>query len=225
MNKVFEIELKKGTLYHGNYDSYLQQKEALYEQQLKQYEQQQKLIQKEKDFIQRNIARATTTKRAQSRQKKLEKMEVMDLPRIDDRKLNLTFKLEKTSGKVVLRVDQLEIGYDHPLLRPISFEIRKGDKIGIIGANGTGKSTLLRTIEGILPALNGSIYLGTGVEKAYFDQENALINSNKTILDEIWDENRTMLEREVRSLLARFLFTGEDVFKVVNELSGGEKSV
>ena len=223
VNHVFEIENTKGTLYKGNYDDYLREKERRFEQELKRYEQQQKFIQKEKAFIERNIARASTTKRAQARLKRLEKMNIMEAPKIDARKMNLTFKLEKTSGKIVIQTDRLEIGYDTPILKPISFEVRKGEKIAIIGGNGTGKSTLLKTIQGIIPPLSGSIRFGTGVNKGYFDQETARMSSNKTVLDEIWDEHRTMLEREVRGLLARFLFTGEDVYKSVGELSGGER--
>lgn len=223
VNSIYEIEFKQGFLYKGNYDQFLKLKEERYEKMLKDYHLQQKLIQKEQEFIDKNLVRATTTKRAQSRRKKLEKLERLDDPKLDTKGMKVNFDFTKSSGNIVLTVNQLAVGYDEPIVKNIKFDLFKGEKVAIIGANGVGKSTLLKTIDGLVQPMNGEIKFGTGIEKAYFDQDLAMVNSNKTVLDEIWDENRTMLEKDVRGLLGQFLFTGEDVFKIVNDLSGGEK--
>jgi ATP-binding cassette, subfamily F, member 3 len=220
---VYELEFKTGLLYKGNYDDYLIQKEERYEKLLKDFEIQQKMIQKEREFIEKNLVRASTTKRAQARRKKLAKIDVLDDPKQDNRHMKLNFDFDRRSGNVVLTVKDLSVGYENPLVNNINFQINKGEKVAIIGPNGIGKSTLLKTLNGNLSPLIGEVNYGAAITKAYFDQDLAMVNSNKTVLDEIWDENRTMLEKDVRGLLGKFLFTGEDVFKIVNDLSGGEK--
>ncbi len=223
VNRVYEIEFTKGYLYTGNYDNYLTSKYERYEAMKKQYNLQQKLIAKEQEFINKNIVRATTTKRAQSRRKKLEKMDVLEDPRIDNKKIKVDFSFSKTTGNIVLQVENLSIGYQNPFLKNIDFLIKKGEKIAILGPNGIGKSTLLKTINKTIPYFEGMIKYGSGVEIAYFDQDLAMLSTGKTVLDELWDENRMMLEKDIRSVLEAYLFTGEDVFKCVNDLSGGEK--
>lgn len=223
VNLVYEIEFKTGHLYYGNYDDYLIQKEARYEKMLKDYTIQQKMIKKELEFIEKNITRASTTKRAQARRKKLEKLTLIEQPRLDKSQMKLNFSYDSMSGNLVLKADRLTVGYQQPLIKNANFIVNKGEKIAIIGPNGTGKSTLLKTLHGTIPPLNGQISYGASLTRAYFDQDLAMVNSNKTVLDEIWDEHRQMLERDVRGLLGNFLFTGDDVFKVVNDLSGGEK--
>jgi len=223
VNKVYEIEYNNGYEYRGNYDQYVIAKNKFYEQRKKEYSQQQKMIQKEQDFINKNIVRATTTKRAQSRRKKLAKLKVLDNPKIDNKNIKVNLNFTKNTGNIVLEVNNLSIGYDKPFLNNINFLIKKEEKIAILGPNGIGKSTLLKTINNAIPQLNGDIKYGANVNIAYFDQDLALIASSKTLLDEIWDDNRTMLEKDIRTLLGTFLFTDNDVYKNVNDLSGGEK--
>jgi len=222
-NIIYEIELTEGYLYQGNYDNYLVEKNKRYQSLLKQYELQQKLIQKEQEFINKNLARASTTKRAQSRRKNLEKLELIKNPQVDDKSINLKLDINSDTGNIVLEVQDLAIGYDKPFVENINFLIEKGERVAILGANGTGKSTLLKTINQVIPQICGKIRYGARVEIAYFDQDLSLLNSDKTVLDEIWDEYPTMLEKDIRKLLGNFLFTGDDVYKVIHNLSGGEK--
>ncbi|HEY8363975.1 MAG TPA: ABC-F family ATP-binding cassette domain-containing protein, partial [Haloplasmataceae bacterium] len=221
--KIYEIEFHKGYEYKGNYDQYLMQKEQKYEKAQKEYNIQQKLIAKEQEFINKNIVRATTTKRAQSRRKKLAKLEILEKPQIDQKSIKVNFHFTKGTGNIVLEVNNLAIGYDHPFIKEISFLIKKREKVALIGPNGMGKSTLLKTINQTIPPLAGNIKYGSGVNIAYFDQDLSLLNSHKTVIDEIWDEHRTMLEKDVRNLLGSFLFSDDDVYKKVGDLSGGEK--
>lgn len=223
VNKIYEIEFNRGFEYLGNYEQYVINKQKLYEKRKKEYLAQQKMIQKEQEFIAKNITRASTTKRAQARRKKLEKLNFLDNPRIDNKKIKLNFNFQRNTGNIVLEINDLAIGYDKAFLTKINFLIKKGEKVAILGPNGTGKSTLLKTINQTIPQLDGKIKYGAGLKIAYFDQDLSIVNSNKTVLDEIWDENRMMLEREVRNLLGSFLFTDDDVFKNVSDLSGGEK--
>lgn len=222
-NAIYEIELTEGSLYQGNYDAYLEEKDRRYQSQKKQYELQQKLIQKEQEFINKNIVRASTTKRAQARQKKLEKLELIKNPKIDAKNINLKFDINSDTGNIVLEVNDLAIGYDKPFVEHINFLIEKGERVAILGSNGTGKSTLLKTLNQVIPQLKGRIRYGARVEIAYFDQDLALLNSDKTVLAEIWDEHPAMLEKDIRKHLGNFLFTGDDVYKVIRSLSGGEK--
>ncbi len=222
-NTVYEIEYNQGFLYKGNYDRYLTQKNERYNHLKKQYDLQQKMIQKEQEFINKNIVRASTTKRAQARRKKLEKLKVLDNPQVDNKNIKVEFDFSKNTGNIVLQATDLAIGYENAFLKHIDFLITKGEKVGILGPNGIGKSTLLKTINKTVSPLDGNIKYGAGVNIAYFDQDLAMLTSSKTVLDELWDENRMMLEKDVRGILGAFLFTGDDVYKSVNELSGGEK--
>ena len=223
VNQIYELEFNQGYEYIGNYDAYVVQKAKVYETQKKQYDLQQKLIEKEQDFINRNLARASTTKRAQSRRKKLEKLAVLENPKIDDKNIKMDFTFNRNSGNIVLDIQELTIGYNKPFIKAINFIVKKADKVAILGPNGIGKSTLLKTINQEIPALEGKISYGAGLKIAYFDQNLSLLHTNKTVLDEIWDENRTMLEKDIRTVLGKFLFSNDDVYKIVNDLSGGEK--
>lgn len=225
VNQVYECANKTLTRYTGNYSKYLEQKAAKFERELKMYEKQQEEVARIKEFIARNIVRASTTKRAQSRRKMLEKMELMDRPTGDDKSVSFSFQIERQSGNEVLNVSDLSIGYGSNVLsKNIQFRITRGDSIALLGPNGVGKSTLLKTIVGELPALTGSMQLGTNVTIAYYDQEQADLTSNKTVLNELWDEYPMMTEKEIRTVLGNFLFSGDDVLKPVSTLSGGEKA-
>ncbi|WP_202080800.1 ABC-F family ATP-binding cassette domain-containing protein [Caldalkalibacillus salinus] len=225
VNVVYEIERHKATKYIGNYTEFLEQKAAIYEQQVKQFRKQQKEIARMEDFVQRNIARASTTKRAQSRRKALEKMDRMEQPDGDLKRASFSFDIDRQSGNDVLNVKDVTIGYEGvSLSQGISFHAYRGDAIAIVGPNGVGKTTLLKTMIDSLPPIAGHILKGTNVSIAYYDQEQRRLNPKKTLLHEIWDDYPHMLEKDVRSLLGQFLFSGEDVDKLVQDLSGGEKA-
>ncbi|MCH6269586.1 ABC-F family ATP-binding cassette domain-containing protein [Neobacillus citreus] len=225
VTEVYELSRRQIQRFTGNYSSYLDQKAANYERDMKVYEKQQEEIAALKDFIQRNIARATTTKRAQSRRKKLEKIEIMDRPLGDEKSASFSFEIEKQSGNDVLTVDSLAVGYDgEKVSKDISFRVYKGDSIALVGPNGIGKSTLLKTIIKKLPALAGTIQYGTNLSIGYYDQEQANLTSNKRVLNELWDEYPLKPEKEIRTVLGNFLFSGDDVLKNVLSLSGGEKA-
>lgn len=223
VNVVYEIEFNKGIIYKGNYDKYLSLKFNRYEQLQKQFNIQQKHIKKEQEFIEKNIVRASTTKRAQSRRKQLEKLEIIKNPKIDDKSINVNFDFNVQSGNLVLDISDLSIGYDQAIVEDINFQVLHNEKVAILGPNGIGKSTLLKTINKFTNPLKGKIKYGTNVKIAYFDQDMAMLNSNKTLLDELWDENRQMLEKDIRNVLGSFMFTQDDVYKIVSDLSGGEK--
>lgn len=224
VTQVYELSRTKIKKYVGNYTSYLQQRAEQFEQQLKLYEKQQEEITKLKDFIQRNIARASTTKRAQSRRKQLEKMNIIEKPLGDEKSASFRFEIERPSGNDVLTANDLAIGYDHIIAKNLSFRITRGDSIALIGPNGIGKSTLLKTIVKRLPAKQGELRYGTNVQIGYYDQEQAELTSNKRVIDELWDEDRLKTEKEIRTILGNFLFSGDDVLKPVQMLSGGEKA-
>ncbi|AXM88691.1 ABC transporter ATP-binding protein [Anoxybacillus ayderensis G10] len=224
VTQVYELSRTKIKKYVGNYTSYLQQRAEQFEQQLKLYEKQQEEITKLKDFIQRNIARASTTKRAQSRRKQLEKMNIIDKPLGDEKSASFRFEIERPSGNDVLTANNLAIGYDHIIATNLSFRITRGDSIALIGPNGIGKSTLLKTIIKQLHPKQGEIRYGTNVQIGYYDQEQAQLTSNKRVIDELWDEDRLRTEKEIRTILGNFLFSGDDVLKPVQTLSGGEKA-
>ncbi|ACJ32591.1 ABC-F family ATP-binding cassette domain-containing protein [Anoxybacillus flavithermus] len=224
VTQVYELSRTKIKKYVGNYTSYLQQRAEQFEQQLKLYEKQQEEITKLKDFIQRNIARASTTKRAQSRRKQLEKMNIIDKPLGDEKSASFRFEIERPSGNDVLTANDLAIGYDHIIATNLSFRITRGDSIALIGPNGIGKSTLLKTIIKQLHPKQGEIRYGTNVQIGYYDQEQAQLTSNKRVIDELWDEDRLRTEKEIRTILGNFLFSGDDVLKPVQTLSGGEKA-
>lgn len=221
---VYEIEYRKCTKYKGNYSDYMDQKAVSYASLMKQYEKQQKEISKMEDFISRNIVRASTTKRAQSRRKLLDKMERIEIPKINDKSIGITFEIDRRSGNDVLKVEDLTVGYPDQIISDhLDFQINRLDRVALIGPNGIGKSTILKTVAGDLPKLGGEVYYGKSLDMGYFDQEQASLTSNNTVLNEVWNYFPTRLEKDIRTLLGNFLFTGDDVFKTVNQLSGGEK--
>lgn len=224
VNQVMELSRTSIKKYTGNYSKYLEQKAEEYERNAKLYEKQQDEIAKLKDFVQRNMARASTTKRAQSRQKALQRMEVMDRPLGDEKSANFTFEIERQSGNEVLQANDLSIGYEAPVASHLNFRITRGESIALIGPNGVGKSTLLKTLIDRIPALHGDFQLGANVTLGYYDQEQANLSSNKTVLNELWDDFPNQPEKDIRSILGNFLFSGDDVMKTVSTLSGGEKA-
>ncbi|USG66361.1 ABC-F family ATP-binding cassette domain-containing protein [Brevibacillus ruminantium] len=222
---VYEIERTRATRYTGNYSQFLDQKAARLEQDLKRYEKQQEEIAKLEDFIARNIARATTTKRAQSRRKTLEKIDRLDKPIMNNKSVSFSFDVAKMSGNVVMKAANVSIGYpDAVLSRHLTFELEREERVALVGPNGIGKSTLLKTIVEQLPAITGSIQFGSNVTIGYYDQEHRNLSEQNTVLNEIWNEYPLMLERDVRTLLGNFLFTGDDVQKRISDLSGGERA-
>ncbi len=222
---IYEIERRKATRYVGNYSAYIEQKAAEIEQQLKQFEKQQVEIAKLEDFVQKNIARASTTRRAQSRQKALEKIERLDRPSTAQRKASFTFDIEKQSGHIVLQVKDVRMQFvEQPLFQNITFGVQREDRVALIGPNGMGKTTLFKIILNQLEPTAGSVDIGSNVTIGYYSQEQNDLAPEKTIIDEIWDLYPDMKEEEIRTLLGNFLFTGDDVFKRVKDLSGGEKA-
>ncbi|MBT2602087.1 ABC-F family ATP-binding cassette domain-containing protein [Bacillus sp. ISL-53] len=225
VNLVYEISRNNMKKYHGNYSSYLEGKAEDYERDMKLFEKQQGEIEKLRDFVQRNITRASTTKRAQSRRKQLEKMDVLDKPQGDEKSANFSFQIERQSGNEVLHLQDLAIGYEgETVSKNINSRMTKGESIALVGPNGVGKSTLLKTIISKLPALSGNFRFGTNVEVSYYDQEQANLVSNKRVLNELWDDYPLKPEKDIRTVLGNFLFSGDDVLKTVSTLSGGEKA-
>lgn len=223
--EVYELSRKKMRHYKGNYSKYLDMKAEQLASDWKAYEKQQTEINKLEDFVARNLVRASTTKRAQSRRKALEKMERLDRPQGDEKQAHFLFNVAKPSGNVVLQVEDAAIGYDGTILsEPINLDIRRQEAIALVGPNGIGKSTLLKSIIQQLPFIRGKETLGTNVSIGYYDQGQAELHTNKTILAELWDEHPTVPEKDIRSILGAFLFSGEDVEKTIPLLSGGEKA-
>ncbi|MBE3570035.1 MAG: ABC-F family ATP-binding cassette domain-containing protein [Bacillales bacterium] len=225
VTQVYEISRHKARKYYGNYSDYLIQKAEQYEREMKQYEKQQEEVEKLQDFIQRNIARASTAKRAQSRKKQLEKKEFLEKPVGEEKSAQFSFDIAKQSGNEVMRTHDLAIGYGrNAVSENIHLNITRGDSIALVGPNGVGKTTLLKTVIGLLPPIKGSVQFGTNVEIGYYDQEQANLTSNKTVLHELWDDFPDHNEKEIRTVLGNFLFSGDDVLKIVSSLSGGEKA-
>lgn len=225
VSTVYNVEFGKVKRYVGNYTKFLTQYEEDYEKQLKEYVSQQKDIKRLEEFVQKNIARASTTGMAKSRQKMLDKIERLDNPKKDDKTANIEFKINEQSGRDVLHIDNLCVGYNNLQIgKSYNFDVYKGDRIAIVGKNGIGKSTLIKTIARKQKQLSGNINYGSKVSVGYYDQKQAEFDSVKTILNELWDEYPNMKESEVRTVLGRFLFVGEDVLKIVKDLSGGEKA-
>ncbi|QKY71227.1 ABC-F family ATP-binding cassette domain-containing protein [Lentibacillus sp. CBA3610] len=226
ISTVYEISWHHSKKYNGNYSYYLKQRALDYERELKAFEKQQTEIKRMEDFIQRNIARASTSKRAQSRRKQLEKMEKMDKPKGDEKSANFTFRINRSSGNDVLKIDQLAFHYEtgDPVFSNVKLDVSRGERIALVGPNGVGKTTLLKVILGRLQPEAGSINTGTNVEIGYYDQEQQRLTSTKTVLDELWDEYPEVDEKDIRTVLGNFLFSGEDVLKNVHSLSGGEKA-
>ncbi|MEI5989168.1 ABC transporter ATP-binding protein [Enterococcus termitis] len=225
VTEVYEISRHKMRYYKGNYSKYLELKAEQLTSEWKAYEKQQTEINKLEDFVARNLVRASTTKRAQSRRKTLEKIERLDRPQGDEKSANFLFAIEKTSGNVVLQVEDAAIGYDERILsEPVSLDIRRQEAIALVGPNGIGKSTLLKSIIGNIPFIKGTATLGTNVQIGYYDQEQANLHGTKTVLAELWDEHPTTPEKDIRNILGSFLFSGNDVEKTIPLLSGGEKA-
>ena len=225
VNAVYNLEFGKLKKYVGNYSKFLKQYEEDYEKQLKEFTSQQKDIKRLEEFVQKNIARASTSKMAKSRQKVLDKMELIDNPKKDDKAANIEFNIKEQSGRDVLMIENLKVGYDGKQVgNAYNFSVYKGDRIAIVGRNGIGKSTLIKTIAKKQNALGGSVHYGSKVSLGYYDQKQAEFESSKTILNELWDEYPLMKEAEVRTVLGRFLFRGDSVLKIVRDLSGGEKA-
>ncbi|EAE1296427.1 ABC transporter ATP-binding protein [Listeria monocytogenes] len=226
VNQVYEISRTKIDYYKGNYSFFVNQKQVKLEQMWKEFDKQQKQIAKLEDFVARNIVRASTTKRAQSRRKQLEKMDVLGRPQGDEKAAHFGFQFEKQTGKDVLMVDQLSIGYakDKRIASNLTFEMKRQDSLALVGPNGIGKSTLLKTLIRDIPALSGEFHFGAGVKIGYYDQEQAKLTSNKTVLMELWDDYPELNEVNVRTTLGNFLFSDDDVLKNVQSLSGGEKA-
>ncbi|WP_138420892.1 ABC-F family ATP-binding cassette domain-containing protein [Aquibacillus sediminis] len=227
VNIVYEISRHHSSKYYGNYSKYLEKKAADYERDLKQFEKQQSEIKKMEEFVQKNIVRASTTKRAQSRRKQLEKMERIEKPSGDEASAKFSFDINRRSGNDVLKINDLAFRYDQEqedIFSNLSLHASRGDSIALVGPNGVGKTTLLKTIIGDLKANHGTIQIGSNVQIGYYDQEQTKLHSNKTVLNELWDEYPTVNEKDIRTVLGNFLFTGDDVLKNVHSLSGGEKA-
>ena len=222
--QIFELQHGELTVFKGNYSQYLAQRELHDQQQEAAYEKQQEEIKREEEFIQKNIVRASTTKQAQSRRKALEKMELVDPPKHKS-KVRIKFDSARPSGKEVLILKDLAVGYpDKTMLKDISFQINKGDRVAIIGQNGIGKSTLLKTVMKQLPVKSGAIKYGASLDIGYYDQELQGLDYSKTVIDTIWDRHKDMNEKDIRSILASFLFTAKDIDKQVSQLSGGQRA-
>lgn len=224
---IVEIERHQSRRYTGNYSRFVDLKAAEYESQMKQFEKQQDEIARMEAFIQKNIVRASTTKRAQSRRKALDKMDVMDRPAGDLKRANFTFEAEVMSGKEVLQVSELAYSFTdkpNPLFQNVGFELRRGETVALIGPNGIGKSTLLKILTGDLQPTRGTIHWGAKVKIGYYDQEQTHLNLANTVLEEVWGAFPHMEEARIRSVLGNFLFSGDDVLKKVTALSGGEKA-
>ena len=226
VNQVYEVTQKTTVKYMGNYSKYLVQKAERYEKELRQYEKQQDEVAKLNDFIQRNIARASTTKRAQSRRKQLDRMELINRPNEGEKSASFSFEIERQSGNEVLNLENVSIGYDEHkyIVQQANLRIKKGESLALVGPNGVGKSTLLKGIVDKLSFKTGIISFGSNVMVGYYDQEQANLTSNKTVLNELWDEYPSKPEKEIRTALGNFLFSGDDVLKIVSTLSGGEKA-
>jgi len=221
------LDLTKHSLdrYVGNYSRFVELKEQKVATEAKNYEKQQKEIAALEDFVNRNLVRASTTKRAQSRRKQLEKMERLDKPEAGKKSANMTFQSEKTSGNVVLTVENAAIGYDGEVLsEPINLDLRKMNAVAIVGPNGIGKSTFIKSIVDQIPFIKGEKRFGANIEVGYYDQTQSKLTPSNTVLDELWNDFKLTPEVEIRNRLGAFLFSGDDVKKSVGMLSGGEKA-
>ena len=220
---VYEIEYGTARRYPGNYTNFIARKKENYDKQMKDHIAQQKEIERLQRMVTRFKGKPTKTAMAQSKQKAIDRMVIIEAPdKYDNKTFHANFQPEKETGNDVLYTSEIAIGYDHPL-SVVSLDLKRGEKLGILGGNGLGKSTFLKTIVGKIPALSGEYRYGTNVQIGYFDQQMAMYTSNKTVLDDFWDEYPNLTETEARNALGAFLFSGEDVFKNVNMLSGGEK--
>lgn len=227
VNKIFNLENHTIKVYNTNYTGFMKQRKMEMEIMKRKYENQQKEIKRQEEIIKRflNYGGKRYIKQAQSRQKLLEKMKTTEKPLQESKKFKLAFTPKIISGKQVLQVENLGKRFgDFKLLEGINFNIYRGEKVGLIGPNGVGKTTLFKMILKKIPHDEGNIFLGHGVNIGYFDQEQKNLNLNKTVIDEIWDDNPNLDHFTIRKLLGRFLFIGDDIFKLVEELSGGERN-
>ncbi|MDG0844530.1 ABC-F family ATP-binding cassette domain-containing protein [Staphylococcus equorum] len=224
VNQIYDVALGDVQHYVGNYGQFIEQRDKYYEKRMQEYESQQAEIKRLETFVEKNIARASTTGMAKSRRKMLEKIERVNKPMIDAKSANIQFDFDRNTGNDVFHIKNLEIGYEEAITKGINIEVTKGDHIAIIGPNGIGKSTLIKTIAGLQQKINGEITTGANLKVGYYDQKQAEFKSNKTILDYLWDQYPTMNEKDIRAVLGRFLFVQDDVKKIINDLSGGEKA-
>ncbi|GAB1614058.1 ABC transporter ATP-binding protein [Mammaliicoccus lentus] len=224
VNQVYDVALGSVKRYIGNYSKFLKERDAHYEKVMAEYERQQSEIKKLETFVEKNITRASTSGMAKSRRKVLERMEKIEKPRLDAKSAQIAFEINRSTGEDVLSVKNLEIGYSNRITPPINLEVKRHDRIAIIGPNGIGKSTLIKTIAQKLESLSGDIRYGSNVQIGYYDQKQAEFKSNLTILDYVWNQYSHMPEKDIRTILGRFLFTQEEVKKIINDLSGGEKA-
>lgn len=224
VNQVYDVALGSVKRYIGNYSKFLKERDAHYEKVMAEYERQQSEIKKLETFVEKNITRASTSGMAKSRRKVLERMEKIEKPRLDAKSAQIAFEINRSTGEDVLSVKNLEIGYSNRITPPINLEVKRHDRIAIIGPNGIGKSTLIKTIAQKLESLSGDIRYGSNVQIGYYDQKQAEVKSNLTILDYVWNQYSHMPEKDIRTILGRFLFTQEEVKKIINDLSGGEKA-
>lgn len=224
VNQIYDVALGDVQHYVGDYGQFIEQRDKYYEKRMQEYESQQAEIKKLETFVEKNIARASTTGMAKSRRKTLEKMERVNKPMIDAKSANIQFDFDRNTGNDVFHIKNLEIGYEEAITKGINIEATKGDHIAIIGPNGIGKSTLIKTVAGLQQKISGEITTGANLNVGYYDQKQAEFKSNKTILDYLWDQYPTMNEKDIRAVLGRFLFVQDDVKKIINDLSGGEKA-
>ncbi|WMM14568.1 ABC-F family ATP-binding cassette domain-containing protein [Staphylococcus saprophyticus] len=224
VTQIYDVALGDVQHYVGNYAQFIEQRDKYYEKRMQAYESQQAEIKRLETFVEKNIARASTTGMAKSRRKKLDKIDHINKPMIDAKSTNIQFDFDRNTGNDVFHIKNLEIGYNTPITKGINIEVTKGDHIAIIGPNGIGKSTLIKTIAGLHDQLGGEVTTGANLKIGYYDQKQAEFKSNKTILDYLWDQYPTMNEKDIRAVLGRFLFVQEDVKKIINDLSGGEKA-
>ena len=226
ITEVYDMNFGHLDHYQGNYSKFLEIKAQNLKTALKEYEKQQKQIEKLEDFVNRNIVRASTTKRAQSRRKQLDRMEKIKKPQNDSSQARIQFSTDLESGNEVLRVKEATIGYKstHPLSKNINLAVDKHHAVAIVGPNGIGKSTLLKSILQIMPFISGEAKVGANVSIGYYDQEQQLLHENNSVLQEIWNEHPLTSEKDIRSILGSFLFSGDDITKKVSGLSGGERA-
>jgi len=225
VNFVYEVSRHKVKRFVGNYSKYLDEKAKTYERDMKTFDRQQAEKEKLEDFVQRNLARASTTKMAQSRRKVLEKTDWMGSPNGDEKSANFGFSIDRQSGNDVLNLEEVTVGYSgEPVSKDVDLRIFREDRIALVGPNGVGKSTLLKTVVKDIPPIAGSIRYGTNVQFGYYDQQQAKLTGNRSVLKELWDDWPLMNEKDVRNVLGRFLFSGDDVTKTISSLSGGEKA-
>lgn len=225
VNEIYEISMGNILHFTGNYTNYLKEKAELIKKQWRDYEKQQKKISDLEDFVQKNIVRASTTKRAQARRKQLQKMDRMEKPQDNEQSAHFSFHTRQKSGDIVIQTDDLYIGYNERVLSgPINLDIRKEDAIALVGPNGVGKSTLIKTLVDMISPVSGDVKYGTKVDVGYYDQEQQHLDHSKSVLNELWDEHPTLPEVNIRTLLGSFLFSGDDVEKNIHSLSGGERA-